>query len=203
MFICTVLLLKNPIENRFFRLCLRAYRTSPSSSLCVEANEPPLCFRRKKLSLQYLNNYLLLQSVFQVICKRLVSKRAILLHLLYQPPWLLSFHPIVNFALRWSDKSNTPPVIFRHSFYELFDEFKNYYCLFTDGCKEGYRVAAAVVYRDNIKTVQLPDTASILGAELYAFLLAIYVVKCSKEENFVIFYDSVSSLQSVNGFNLD
>ena len=26
---------------------------SPASSLCVEANEPPLYFRRKKLSLQY------------------------------------------------------------------------------------------------------------------------------------------------------
>ena len=37
----------------------------------------------------YLNenplNYLLLQSVFQVICKRLVSKRVMLLHLLYHP----------------------------------------------------------------------------------------------------------------------
>jgi len=30
-------------------------------------------------------NYLLLQCVFQVICKRLVSKRVMLLHLLYQP----------------------------------------------------------------------------------------------------------------------
>jgi len=73
----------------------------------------PLYFRCKKLSLQYclkLNcnynnpayatvfnsnftlylkenplNYLLLQSVFQVIYKRLVSKRVMLLHLLYQP----------------------------------------------------------------------------------------------------------------------
>jgi len=32
---------------------VHAYRTSPASSLCVEANEPPLYFRRKKLSLQY------------------------------------------------------------------------------------------------------------------------------------------------------
>ena len=35
------------------RLCLGAYRTAPASSLCIEANEPPLYFRRKKLSLQY------------------------------------------------------------------------------------------------------------------------------------------------------
>ena len=31
----------------------RAYRTSPSSSLCVLANEPCLYLRRKKLSMQY------------------------------------------------------------------------------------------------------------------------------------------------------
>ena len=103
----------DPIQNHALRLCLGAYRTSPTSSLCVEANEPPLYFRRKKLSLQYclklscnynnpafllfsiLNstlylkenplNYLLLQSVFQAICKWLVSRRVMLLHLLYQP----------------------------------------------------------------------------------------------------------------------
>jgi len=87
----------DPIQNHALRLCLGAYRTSPTSSLCVEANEPPLYFRRKKLSLQYclklscncnnpafllfsiLNSnlylkenpltYRLLQSVFQAICK--------------------------------------------------------------------------------------------------------------------------------------
>jgi len=41
------------IQNHALRLCLGAYRTSPASSLCVEAYEPSLCFRRKKLSLQY------------------------------------------------------------------------------------------------------------------------------------------------------
>ena len=37
-------------------------------------------------------------------------------------------------------------------------------------------VAAAVVHRDNTKCVRLPDTASIVRAELYATLLAIDVV---------------------------
>ena len=43
-------------------------------------------------------------------------------------------------------KSNTPPEIFKHRFYELCHEFKNYYRIFTDGSKEGNRVAAAVVH---------------------------------------------------------
>jgi len=41
------------IQNYALRLCLDAYRTSPSSSLCVLANKPPLYTRRRKLSIQY------------------------------------------------------------------------------------------------------------------------------------------------------
>ena len=45
----------DPVQNHALRLCLGAYRTSPSSSLCVLANEPPLHLRRQKLSMQYLS----------------------------------------------------------------------------------------------------------------------------------------------------
>ena len=83
-------------------------------------------------------------------------------------------------------KSNTSSEVFKHRFYELSHEFKNYYRIFTDGSKEGNRVAAAVVHRDNTKCVRLPDAASIFRAELYALLLAIDVVRRSKE-NFVEF----------------
>ena len=61
--------------------------------------------------------------------------------------------------------------------------------IFTDGSKEGNRVAPAVVHRDNTKCVRLPDAASIFRAEF-----AIDVVRRSKEKNFVIFSDSMSSL---------
>jgi len=108
----------------------------------------------------------------------------------------------VNFTLHCSDKSNTPEM-FKHRFYELCHEFKNYYRIFTDGSKEGNRVAAAVVHRDNTKCVRLPDTSSTFRPDLYTLLLAVDVVRHSKEKNFVIFSDSMSSLQSINGFNLD
>ena len=51
-------------------------------------------------------------------------------------PWLLT-RPVIELNLHCSDKSNTPPEIFRHRFYELCDHFKNYYRIFTDGSKEG------------------------------------------------------------------
>ena len=41
------------IQNHALRLCLGLYRTSPSPSLCVLVNEPPIYIRRRKLSIQY------------------------------------------------------------------------------------------------------------------------------------------------------
>ena len=43
----------DPIHNQGLRLALGAFRTSPVASLYVEADEPSLCSRREKLSLQY------------------------------------------------------------------------------------------------------------------------------------------------------
>jgi len=43
----------DPVQNHALRLCLGDYQTSPSSSLSVLENEPPLYIRRRKLSIQY------------------------------------------------------------------------------------------------------------------------------------------------------
>ena len=105
-------------------------------------------------------------------------------------PWLLT-RPAVNFTLDCSDKSNTPPEIFRHRFYELCHEFKNYCRIFTDGCKEGNRVCSITWYSKHLQSWIICHSAcDRCGPAL-------------KEKNFVIFSDSMSSLQSINGFNLD
>jgi len=67
----------------------------------------------------------------------------------------------------------------------------------------GNQVAAAVVYRSTTKTSRLPNTASNFRTELYAISLALAVIRRSKENNFVIFSDSMSSLQALSGFKLD
>ena len=46
--------LLDPVHNQALRICLGAFRTSPAESLCVEAMEAPLAFRREKLTLQYI-----------------------------------------------------------------------------------------------------------------------------------------------------
>ena len=120
-------------------------RTSAASSLCVEANDPPLYFRRKKLSLQYClklsSNYnnpaytTVFNSKFHSVFERKPTQLpplamrvsgdlqavgfkksdVITSTIPTTPPWLLTC-PAVNFTLHCSDKSNTPPEIFKHRF---------------------------------------------------------------------------------------
>ena len=72
-----------------------------------------------------------------------------------------------NFMHHSSDKGNTPPDIYKSRFYELCDQFSDYYRIFTDGSKVGDKVAAAVVHKHNCKSVRLPNSISIFRAELY------------------------------------
>jgi len=72
-----------PIQNHALRLCLEAFRTSPASSLCAEANEPPLYLRRNKLSLQYAVKISscsmnpTVKCVFKLTSKRLFARKPI------------------------------------------------------------------------------------------------------------------------------
>jgi len=63
----------------------------------------------------------------------------------------------------------------------------------------GDRVAAVVVYRTTTKTIILPNKASIFRAELHAVSLALSVIHNSKDKNFIIFLDSMSSLEALSG----
>jgi len=127
----------DPIQNHALRLCLGAYRTSPSSSLSVLANEPPLYIRRKRLSMQYC---LKLSSTAQnpaysgvfagkfklaFDCKPnqipplgiqvqphlhaigFKQKDTVQSSISTTPPWLLD-HPRVNFDLHCFRKEDTP-----------------------------------------------------------------------------------------------
>jgi len=63
-------------------------------------------------------------------------------------------------------------------------------------------VAAALVHRNVTKTTRLPDKASIFRAELQAISLALSLIRRSNEKNFIIFSDSLSSLEAISAFKL-
>ena len=65
------------------------------------------------------------------------------------------------------------------------------------------RVASEVVWQNSCKTARLTNNASIFRAELYAITLALVVVRPSKDKHFIIFSDSMSSLEALSGFKLE
>ena len=77
--------------------------------------------------------------------------------------------------------------------------------IYTDGLKMGDRVASAAICSNMVRSTRLPNNAIIFRAELYAIklTLAMYFVRRSRNSNFVIFSDSMSSLEALNGFELE
>jgi len=65
------------------------------------------------------------------------------------------------------------------------------------------QVASAVVYNDTIETTRLPDGLSIFTAEMYAIMCALTRICRIKGKNFIIFSDSMFSLEAVDGFKLE
>jgi len=118
------------------------------------------------------------------------------------PPWLLD-HPHVNFDLHCFLKEDTPPEIYRSRFHELCSQYDGFRRLYTDGSKISDQVALAAFARNCTKTAHLPDKASIFRAELYAISLVMDFIRHSKDTRFIVFSDSKSSLEALNGFRIE
>ena len=84
---------------------------------------------------------------------------------------------------------------------------KSYYpdhrAIYTDGSKAENRVAAAATSNNPSAHVRLPGNASIFTAELQALKMAFNIVKNCNWDYFIIFTDSLSSLQALDSNNCD
>ena len=218
--------LLDPIHNEGLRLCLGSFRTTPAESLYVQANEPSLYYRRDKLSLQYAaklsanSTNATYKCVFEPSYQEIYDKRQkairpfglriqpkieaaglnldqVAEQLIAEiPPWTIQI-PRIIFDLCQFKKSETDNSIFINSFHEILECYKDYVHLYTDGSKDGAKVGAALVTPAFNVQSHLPDNMSIFTAELKALLLALEFIADSESERFVIFSDSLSSLQAI------
>ena len=75
--------------------------------------------------------------------------------------------------------------------------------IFTDGSKLSNHTAAAVVFKSHIITKRLPNSVSIYTAELYAILQALNELSKQQHKHYLLFSDSLSSLNSIGNKKLD
>ena len=182
----------DPVQNIALQLCLGAFRTSPTSSLCVEANEPPLELRRKKLVLKYCvrlraspsnpAHNCIFKPQFKAEFYKKPNQMATLglrsfpdlhkvgrkiLHFTLSQQSLLGYLKDQEWTLASADT-------FISKFNELRHEcFTGFYELFTDGSEEGLKASLAAVCYHSTSSIHVPDRASIFTAELHPIKLAL------------------------------
>ena len=67
----------------------------------------------------------------------------------------------------------------------------------------GHRVSVALCHKRGMSAIRLPCATSIFNAELHVILLALDVVRRSKEKHFLLLSDSYSSLSALGGSHVD
>ena len=80
-------------------------------------------------------------------------------------------------------------IISKRKFFELRSEFSHHLEIYTDGSKNGIRTAAAVVAPNSVKTVRLPDNASIFTAKIHALDMALDIIRRARSKDYVVFSD--------------
>ena len=222
----------DPIQNKALRLCLGAFQTSPIVSLEVESGIPSLSARRAKLSILYLIKIKSLPQhpVFDSLFNeqydvffynkptQIPTLRLRLLHFLEKidielaliapikisniPPWLI-IKPTIILSLSELKKNNTNELQYKSELGQIFSQYPDYKHIYTDGSKQENGTACAVVSDSFICRQRLPNKASIFTAELRALELALHISEKEKGKQFIIFSDSLASLQSINSNNLE
>ena len=216
------------VHNQVLRLALGVFRTSPISSLNVEADEPSLWLRREKLSLQYAIRLAANPSnpafevtfppQFQEYYERkpnaitsfglriapLVESTNINIKNIQKhsfsdiPSWCIT-KPTILFDLHNSKKSLSDSHLIKQNFQELQSRLSDYQHIYTDGSKVEDKVGCAYISGSHHDKIRLPDGLSIFTAESKAVDMALdYVMNNSLDNKFVIFSDSLSVLKSLN-----
>ena len=211
------------VHNQGLRLALGAFRTSPVSSLNLEADKPSLWLRREKLSLQYANPSnpafeVTFPPQFQDYYERKpnaiksfglriapllesanINTKNIQKHSFSDfPSWCIT-KPTILFDLHNSKKSLSDSHLIKQNFQELQSRLSNYQHIYTDGSKIEEKVGCAYISGSHHEKIRLPDGSFIYTAESKAIDMALdYVMNNSLDNKFVIFSDSLSVLKSLN-----
>jgi len=102
--------------------------------------------------------------------------------------------PRFNYYMYAFDKNSVSAEVLQNHFAETKNGFGKHVEIYTDGSKTGEAVACAVICGNRIK--------SMYTAELSAIRMALELIRRLKEKSFVIYSDSLSSLQAIQSFDI-
>ncbi|XP_072392438.1 uncharacterized protein [Diabrotica undecimpunctata] len=214
----------NSIQSTSLRIALCAFRTSPSNSLQVLANELPLHLRRQQLSLNYATR---VSSNHQNPMHSNILKPKCINNYKNKPMNTLPFHerikfsgydceqfsaiinptqnspswstgpPIVNTSLTRYPKTSTNPTLIHQSYHKIISLYPNSEHIYTDALKTQSRLAAAYIYGADYFKIRLPPSYSIFTGEALAILEALKVCRRKSAPHDIIISDSLSTLKAL------
>ena len=216
----SVLKLLNSIQSHSLRLVLGAFRTSPTLSLCAEAAEPPLPYRRLILTSNLMTSISQFpqlpsyNSIFQPKIthfsthsnKNIRYKFEQTLHKPFISNPLLPIQPL---SLPWT---LTPPSIrldltqipspdkssYVSHIERLIREYPQHKICLTDGSKSRNRTAYAFSIDAKIVTHRIRNSASISTAELMAIFSCLsQLAQLPPSTKYILLTDSLSSLHLI------
>ncbi|GBN87806.1 hypothetical protein AVEN_145796-1, partial [Araneus ventricosus] len=220
----------DPTHHSALRLCSGAFRTSPVESLYVECCEPSLDHRRRILTLHYYFKILSLpqhpffkykQSPFILRLQRVrpsvipsfFTRTAKLLNNLnledlqvvpnlkhHLTPWKSHGLNFLN-PFKTFDEANTAPEVYQQLFADHRDVYHNFIPIFTDGSKSSLSTSFACVFINSTHSFQIHSSCSIFTAEITAILHALSEISSGPPDNFILYSDSLSALQSMTSLH--
>ncbi|GBN26250.1 hypothetical protein AVEN_88681-1 [Araneus ventricosus] len=158
----------DPIHHSALRLCSEAFRTSRVESLAAEL--------LRNLNLEDL----------QVVPN--------LEH--HLTPWKSHGLKFLN-PFKTFDKATTTPEVYQQLFADHRDIYHNFIPIFTDGSKSSLSTSFACVFINSTLSFQFHSSCSIFTAEITAILHALYQISSSTPDNYIIYSDSLSALESM------
>ncbi|GBN61515.1 hypothetical protein AVEN_100217-1 [Araneus ventricosus] len=99
------------------------------------------------------------------------------------------------------DKANTAPEVYQQLFADHRDVYHNFIPIFTDGSKSSLSTSFACVFSNSTLSFQIHSSSSIFTAEITAILHALSEISSGPPDNFIIYSDSLSALESMTSLH--
>ncbi|XP_043262786.1 uncharacterized protein LOC122403361 [Colletes gigas] len=219
------------INSSAARIATGAFCTSPIYSLLSEANLVPLNYRRMQLTLSYAltsaaspfnptKKILFSNKFIDLLDRKSKLPKPINIRILQilkklnmtladtlpceefkTPPWLLKTPRQITFD--HSSKKNENQDLLKSLFLESASRYPDYIKIYTDGSKTKHGTGCGIVTPVGDRRWKLPDVFTIFSCEAYAALEALkYIDEVENKDNkYVIYTDSMSTLAALRTFN--
>ena len=95
------------------------------------------------------------------------------------------------------------PIVFKTKFHEVKEQYYTHEDIYTDGSKDGEKVASVAILDGELYQFRLPNNSSIFSAELETIDLALNHTDQDAYWRYIIFTDSLSAMQALEGEKTD